>query len=222
MHLSPFTQRSPPISLPLPALIDLGAPAAPILVLLHGRGATEEDLFPLGRMLHPEATIVAPRAPFEAAPWGYGPGWAWYRFLSGTTPEPESFTEGQQRLDEFLAALPGHLDRPDAPLLLGGFSQGGTSSLAWALRHPGLVAKVLVFSGFLATHPMVAVTPATVATTPIWWGHGTADPAIPFQHALLGWQQLQAAGAELTTRQYDGMGHTIGRDALREAAMFLK
>ncbi len=210
------------MSLPLTARMDAGAADAPILVLLHGRGSDESDLFPLGRMLHPTASVVAARAPFPGLPWGYGPGWAWYRFLEGTTPEPESFAAGQAELDAFLAALPAHLGRPaDTPLILGGFSQGGTSSLAWALRHPGAAAKVVVFSGFLADHPRVQVTPDTVGTTPIWWGHGTADPAIPFTHARAGWQALAAAGAALTTRQYDGMGHTIGRDALREAAAFV-
>lgn len=209
-------------ALPLPALIEPGSPDAPVVVLLHGRGASEDDLFPLGRMLHPEATVVAPRAPFPGAPWGYGPGWAWYRFVGGTTPEPESFREGQAQLDAFLEALPAHLDRQGVPLVLGGFSQGGTSSLAWSLRHPGRVAKVVVFSGFVADHPEVAVRPDTVGTTPIWWGHGTADPAIPFAHAEAGWRALEAAGAALTSRRYDGMGHTIGRDALREAAAFVQ
>jgi phospholipase/carboxylesterase len=210
------------MSLPLHALIDTGDADAPILVLLHGRGSSEDDLFPLGRMLHPTATIVAPRAPFPGAPWGYGPGWAWYRFVGGTTPDAASFAAGQAQLDAFLAVLRNHLDRPSAPLILGGFSQGGTSSLAWALRHPGEASKVVVFSGFVANHPSVTVAPETVGTTPIWWGHGTADPAIPFAHAEDGWAQLSSAGATLTAARYDGMGHTISRQTLADAAEFVQ
>lgn len=210
------------MTLPLHALIEPGDPGSPILVLLHGRGSNEEDLFPLGRMLHPTATIVAPRAPFPGAPWGYGPGWAWYRFIGGTTPEPTSFAEGQAQLDAFLEALPAHLGQTATPLILGGFSQGGTSSLAWALRHPGSAAKVLVFSGFVADHPSVVVIPERVGTAPIWWGHGTADPAIPFMHAEQGWAALEAAGAQLTTARYEGMGHTIGRQTLADAAEFVQ
>ncbi len=195
---------------------------APILVLLHGRGADEGDLGPVGRMIADHATIVTPRAPFPAAPWGYGPGWAWYRFLSGTTPEPESFAAGQARLDEFLEALPGLLGLPSAPMLLGGFSQGGTSSLAWALRHPGRARAVLVFSGFLANHPMVRATPETVAGTPIWWGHGIDDTAITFDAAEAGWRTLEAAGADLETHAYPETGHTIVRDELLSAAAFLE
>lgn len=205
------------------ALIANGAPEAPVLVLLHGRGSDERDLFPIGRELHSDATIVSLRAPFEAAPWGYGPGWAWYRFVGGTTPEPDSFIAGQQALDGFFQELPARLGRDVAAgdLILGGFSQGGTSSLAYALRHPGAVRGVLVFSGFLATHPSVEATPERVGTTPIWWGHGTADAAIPYADAEVGQRALRAAGANLTAVSYPGMGHSISLPELKAAREWL-
>src|ERR1019366_6432087 len=116
-------------------MIEQGSMAGPVIVLLHGRGSDERDLFPLGRMLHADATTVSIRAPFPAAPWGYGPGYAWYRFLGGTTPEPDSFERGQDALVAFIDALPTRLARSDFPLILGGFSQGGTSSLAFMMRN---------------------------------------------------------------------------------------
>jgi phospholipase/carboxylesterase len=207
---------------PLTALISEGDADAPVIVLLHGRGSDERDLFALGRELHPRATVVSVRAPFPAAPWGYGPGWAWYRFMGGTTPEPESFERGQVALAGFLDGLPARLGRPiPAPsLILGGFSQGGTSALAFALRHPGRVGAVLVFSGFLASHPSVAVPQGL--STPIWWGHGTADGAIPYANGEAGWQALLAAGAALTTASYPGMGHTISAEELSDAATWVQ
>jgi phospholipase/carboxylesterase len=210
------------MSLPLQYLVDEGSPDAPLLVLLHGRGADERDLVPLGRELSATATVVAPRAPFPAAPWGYGPGWAWYRFISGTTPEPASFEAGQEQLATFLRDLPAYLGREGAPLLVGGFSQGGTSSLAWAIRHPRSAAGVLVFSGFLASHPSVRLGAGAVNELPIWWGHGTADPAIPFTHAEAGWDALRQAGAALESHRFEGMGHTISRTSVDLAAEFVR
>jgi phospholipase/carboxylesterase len=183
---------------------------APALVLLHGRGSDERDLFPLGRMLHPDATIVSVRAPFPAAPWGYGPGYAWYRYIGGTTPEPESFEWGQQSLTAFLETLPERFGGLTGGIILGGFSQGGTTALGQLLRHPGSVKGVMVCSGFLADHPSVAATPAAVGATPIFWGHGTADQAIPHRFGADGQDALRAAGAKLTAHSYEGMGHTIG------------
>jgi phospholipase/carboxylesterase len=210
------------MSLPLHYLTEPGAADGPLLVLLHGRGSDERDLVPLGRLLSPTATIVAPRAPFPGAPWGYGPGWAWYRFISGTTPEPDSFETGQERLATFLRDLPASMGRTGAPLIVGGFSQGGTSALAWALRHPGQAAGVVVFSGFIADHPSVRVTPDTASQQPIWWGHGTADAAIPFVHAEAGWAQLTAMGAPLEQHRFEGMGHSISREAVDRAAAFVR
>ena len=195
---------------PLHALTLEGDPEAPALVLMHGRGSDERDLFPLGRMLHPHATIVSVRAPFPAAPWGYGTGYAWYRYIAGTTPDPESFEWGQQSLTAFLETLPARFDGLPGGIILGGFSQGGTTALGQLRRHPGSVRGVMVCSGFLADHPSVTVTPATVGTTPIFWGHGTDDMAIPHEHGAAGQHALRMADARLTSHSYEGMGHTIG------------
>ncbi len=198
-------------------MIDRGPETGPVIVLLHGRGSDERDLFPLGKMLDPEATTVSVRAPFDAAPWGYGPGYAWYRFLGGTTPESESFEAGQDLLAQFIDSLPAKLGRKDTRIILGGFSQGGTSALAYLMRHPGSVRGVMVFSGFLADHPSVAVTAERVGTTPIFWGHGTADMAVPYEAAEAGWATLKAANANLEAHSYRGMTHTISEEELRDA-----
>jgi phospholipase/carboxylesterase len=205
----------------LETLIDIGPDGGPVLVLLHGRGSDERDLFPLGRVLHPDATTVSVRAPFPAAPWGYGPGYAWYRFLGGTTPESESFAQGQDALGALIAALPSQLRRTNPRLILGGFSQGGTSALAFMMRNPGRVHAVMVFSGFLADHPSVAVTHERVRNTQIFWGHGTADSAVPYAAAEAGWQALRAAGAMLEARSYRAMSHTISEEEMRDAKAWL-
>jgi phospholipase/carboxylesterase len=199
-----------------------GEPDAPALVLLHGRGSDERDLFPLGRMLHPDATIISVRAPFPAAPWGYGPGYAWYRYMGGTTPEPESFEWGQQSLRAFLETLPERFGGLPGGIILGGFSQGGTTALGQLLRHPGSLRGVIVCSGFLPDHPSVSTTPDTVGTTPLFWGHGTADAAIPHEFGAAGQRALREAGAVLSAHSYEGMGHTIGSAEVADLKRWLE
>ncbi|MBV9774717.1 MAG: alpha/beta fold hydrolase [Gemmatimonadetes bacterium] len=189
---------------------------APLLVLLHGRGSNEQDLMGLQPHLPQGVIVVSPRAPFSGMPWGYGPGWAWYRFLGEDRPEPESFEAAQGELGEFLRELPGALPVKPGALTLGGFSQGGTMSLAYALRNPGVVPGVLNLSGFLANHPSVSATPETVRGTRIFWGHGTADGNIPWELAQAGRAKLEAAGADLEARDYR-MGHTISGEELADA-----
>ncbi len=191
------------------------AEGAPVLVLLHGRGSDENDLLGLADHLPPTWTVITPRAPFSGLPWGYGPGFAWYQFQGGARPESTSFEESQVRLGEFLAALPAHLGSSLGPIVLGGFSQGGTVSLGHALRRPGSVPLVVNLSGFLPEHPSVEVTPSTVAGTEVFWGHGTLDPNIPYQLATAGWDRLRQAGARLTAQSYR-IGHTISEPELAD------
>src|SRR5688500_3530433 len=133
--------------------IDRSDDPSTVVVLLHGRGSDRFDLLGLRRGLPPEVTIVTPEASFPGSPWGYGPGWAWYRYLGEDRPDPETFSESQRQLGEFLSSLPDLLNFKPGHLVVGGFSQGGTMSLAYGLSKPGAVTAVLNFSGFLANHP---------------------------------------------------------------------
>lgn len=194
---------------------------ASVIVLLHGRGSDRFDLLGLGRGLPAGAIIVTPQAPFPGAPWGYGPGWAWYRYLGDDRPEPESFEESQKLLEAFLIGLPDELGVRPGHLVLAGFSQGGTMSLAQGLRRPGAIPSVINFSGFLANHPSVVVTPETVRGTRIFWGHGVDDPAIPFAFATAGRARLSEAGADLTAEDFP-IAHSISPEELQAARRWIE
>lgn len=191
------------------------------LVLLHGRGANESDLAPLGRELAEGSALVLPRAPHPGAPWGYGPGWAWYRYEGEDRPEVESFRTSQEALSELLTGLPDVLGYTPGRVVLGGFSQGGTMSLGFALQNPGVIRHVMVFSGFLPDHPDITTTPETVAGSDFWWGHGTQDPAVYHQLAVRGRSALRGAGADLEARDYP-MGHGISPQELEDASEWLR
>jgi phospholipase/carboxylesterase len=197
------------------------ADGAPVIVLLHGRGSDRLDLLGLRRGLPEEAVLITPQAPFPGGPWGYGGGWAWYRYLGEDRPEPESFDASQRALGEFLEGIPAMLPVRAGPLVLGGFSQGGTMSLGYALRNPGTVPFVLNFSGFLPRHASVRVTPDSVAGTRIFWGHGSSDPSIPLSMAERGRAALREVDADLTDPTYP-IGHWIEPGELAEATAWLR
>lgn len=185
------------------------ADGVPVVVLLHGRGADRHDLFGLRGRMPSGWAVVAPDAPHEGGPWGYGPGRAWYRYLGRNRPEPTSFRSSLDALADLLGELRAVLGVEPGPIALGGFSQGGTVSLGYGLtRRAPHVDRIFNLSGFLADHPEVAATPASVEGLRLFWGHGTADPSIPFELALEGRALLQDAGADLTVRDY-AMGHGI-------------
>ena len=120
-----------------------GAPEG-ALVLLHGRGADEYDLFPLLDALDPERRLlgITPRGPLSLPPGGAH----WYRLGGIPTPDPGTFFPTFEAAAAFLDGLPVPIDR----IVLGGFSQGAVMS--WAL---GLgagrprPAAIMALSGFM-------------------------------------------------------------------------
>ena len=97
-------------------------------------------------------------------------------------------------MDEFLESIDEKMGFRAGPLVLGGFSQGGTTSLAFAISRPGRVDGVVVLSGFLATGRAACRESGRSGDTPVFWAHGTQDPAVPFSLAVDGWRRLNEAG----------------------------
>lgn len=191
---------------------------APVLVLLHGRGADEHDLAGLRQILPGSWPLITPRAPFSGIPWGYGAGWAWYRYLHEDRIDEAAMAHSLSALDDLLGRLPEILGQEPGPVVLGGFSQGGTTSMTYALARPGQIAAVLNFSGFLPGH----VDPAATADPPpMFWGHGLHDPAIPHRLAVSGRARLRAAGVSMTTGDY-AIGHWIVPEEIEAAVRMVE
>ena len=197
---------------------------APVAVLLHGRGSHRGDLQALAPLLPPGTVVVTPEAPHPGAPWGYGPGWAWYRYAGEDRVEWDTLSESLEALDGFLEALPSLLPIRPGPLFLGGFSQGGTTSLAWALtRRSGSprIAGVLNFSGFLAAVPQVEAHLASAEGLDVFWGHGIRDPNIPHVLGVRGRQRLVDSAARVEARDY-AIGHWIEPEEMVDASRWME
>lgn len=194
---------------------------ATVAVLLHGRGSHKGDLQALGPLLPDNWILVTPQAPFPGAEWGYGEGWAWYRYVEDDGVAPETLAESVTLLDGFLDALADVVGVTPGRIVLGGFSQGGTTSLAYALQHPGVLTAVLNFSGFLAAGIEAPGPLPRDAATPVFWGHGVKDGNIPIALAERGRQRLEAAGVPLLMRTYP-IGHWMHPDAVHEALAMVR
>ena len=181
---------------PEPPLVALwrepaGEPAG-ALVLLHGRGADEHDLFPLLDLLDPERRLlgVTPGGPHHLPPGGRH----WYALGGIPTPDPTTFAATAPRLAALLDGLPVPMDR----VVLGGFSQGTVMSYAMSLgpgrpRPAGLVAM----SGFLPRVEGWPLEPERLRGVPVGIAHGSLDPVIPAQFAAEAEATLTAAGADV-------------------------
>jgi phospholipase/carboxylesterase len=191
-----------------------GEPAG-VLVLLHGRGADERDLFPLLDVLDPARRLlgVTPRGPLSLPPGGAH----WYAFQEVGYPDPATFFETYRGLTEWLDGLGFEPERT----VLGGFSQGAVMTYALGLGSGRPRPEALVaLSGFMPTVPGFELS-LEPTLPPVAIGHGTYDPVISVEFSRRARELLEAAGGEVLYREYP-LPHAVDPGFLAELAPWLE
>ena len=185
------------------------------LVLFHGRGTDEHDLFPLLDALDPERRLlgVTPRGPLQLPPGGNH----WYVIRELGYPDRETFTASYTRASAWLDGL----GVPPERLVIGGFSQGAVMSHALGLgsdrpRPAGIIA----LSGFIPTVDGFTLD-LERPLPPIAVGHGTYDPVIGVEWGRDAKERLEAAGADVLYRE-SPLPHTVDPDFLAELRPWLR
>jgi phospholipase/carboxylesterase len=195
------------------------AEAEGALVLFHGRGADENDLFPLLDALDPERRLlgVTPRGPLSLPPGGAH----WYALGGLGTPDRDTFMPTFERTIRWLDALAAATGIPPERTVLGGFSQGTAMAYAFGLsqgraRPAGLIA----LSGFV---PTVAGLELDLGRPlpPVAIGHGTLDPVIGVEWSRQARELLERAGADVLYREYP-LPHTIDPEYVSALAAWLR
>jgi phospholipase/carboxylesterase len=167
-------------------------PPRGLLVLNHGRGTDEHDLFPLAGLFDPKQRlhVVTPRAPYE-----FEGGYRWYATTAPGVPEPESFKAAYARLAELHDELWERTGLQPAQTVLGGFSQGASMSYALGLgADRPAPAGILAMSGFMPVVDGWVPSTSDRKGTKVLISHGTNDPVLDVAHAHLARDELQAAG----------------------------
>jgi phospholipase/carboxylesterase len=177
-----------------------------LLVLLHGRGADEHDLFPLLDLLDPERRLlgVTARGPLSLPPGGAH----WYAVREIGYPDPATFLPTFEAISEWLDALGAETGLAPERTVLGGFSQGAVMSyaLGLALTRPR-PAAIVALSGFI---PAVDGFELDLERPlpPVAIGHGTLDPVIEVDWGRRAKEILEAAGAQVLYREYP-LSHAV-------------
>lgn len=156
----------------------------PLLIMLHGYGSNEQDLFSFAQELPSELLIVSVRAPLSL---GFG-SYAWYSInFEADRDNFSNLEEANTALKSIDAFIDGLLDKykPDPTrIFLMGFSQGTILSLAYALNHPGKIQHVIALSGYvnqkLIKMPLEA---SNYKDLDVFASHGSVDQVIPVEWA---------------------------------------
>jgi phospholipase/carboxylesterase len=188
-----------------------GDPAG-ALVLFHGRGADEFDLYPLLDILDPEHRLlgVTPRGPLSLPPGGAH----WYAFMKVGYPEPATFWNTYREVGEW---LDGFLDDHGIGYdrtVLGGFSMGAVMTYAFTLgAGRPRPAAAIPLSGFIPTVDGFEVDLGGLP--PFAIGHGAYDPVISVEFSRQARQLLEEHGASVLYREYP-LPHAIDPGFLME------
>ena len=181
------------------------AAAKAVLIMLHGRGASAENILSLVPELdQPDFAYLAPQAA--------GNTWYPYRFLEPREKNEPHLTSALATISGLVEHVLGQGFGPEQIGLLG-FSQGACLAVEWAARNPRRYGGVFVLSGGLIGDVLTPI-PGSLDGTPAFFGCSDVDFHIPKERVTESAEMLRTMNAEVTVRLYPGMGHTINEDEI--------
>ena len=188
------------------------------LVLFHGRGTSEHDLYPLLDALDPQRRRlgVTLRAPLTLPPGGFH----WYVVKQVGYPDPTTFLPTYATVSEWLDAFADETGIPPERTVLGGFSQGAVMSYALGLgRARPRPEAIVAMSGFV---PQVDGFELDLSEPlpPVAIAHGAYDPVISVEFGRQARQVLEDAGADVCYHE-GPYPHAVDPQFLGEAAALL-
>ena len=194
----------------------------PVLILLHGYGSDERDLFELKNSLPKNFLIISARAPY-ALPNG---GYEWYEMIDAKGQHdgnPQQLANSRNLITKFIGQVIEKYKADPAQVYLAGFSQGAIMSYQVGLTAPGKVAGIGVLSGTIypSLKPLIK-NDAALKKLRMFIANGTADNRIPFASGKAAVDYLHGLGLKPQLHQYPGMGHTISKDVLNDFVQWLK
>ena len=194
-----------------PVVTTYGAsdPAAPLVVLLHGRGSDEQEILALAQHLPDGPQYAAVRAPIAE-----GGGFAWFANRGIGRPVATSL---RSTMDWFRVWL-DDVAPAGRPVVLVGFSGGAAFAGGLVLDDPARYSGAGILYGTLPFDAGVPVEPGRLEGVSVFVAQGDADLVIPRELLDRTWTYLHdEAGADLTAHRGQG-GHGITPAALRELA----
>ncbi|TGK90158.1 esterase [Leptospira bourretii] len=193
----------------------------PLLLLLHGVGSNEEDLFSLSNYLPDSLLVVSLRGPISLGPNSFG----WYEVLF-TTGQPkinlEQEKESRKLLLDFLDYLKLNHQYDESNVWTCGFSQGAIMSYSIGLLYPEKIKGIIALSGRLLEEnkEMIKITDDLLKKK-IFISHGTKDRVLSVEYARSVKQYLESIGIRPHYQEYEE-GHSINREMLKDLIQWLE
>lgn len=184
--------------------------ATAAMILIHGRGATAEDILSLSAPLsYAGLAYLAPQAE----------DYTWYpnRFIFPAEQNEPYLSGAIAKVDSIVKEIESKNISPEK-IFIGGFSQGACLASEYVIRNPKRYAGLFVFSGgYIGKLNLEREANGDLQNTPVFIGCSDIDPHIPLQRVQETAKLLQSMNAEVTEKIYPTMGHTINDDEIELA-----
>jgi len=207
---------------------ETGPDPAHSIIWLHGLGADGNDFAPIvPELVDPEwpaLRFVFPHAPIQPVSINNGvPMRAWYDIAVVDLLARQDEAGVRRSIDAVEALIAREHERGvgSEHIGLAGFSQGGAIALAAGLRHAQTLAGIVALSTYVPIHATLAAErSAANAATPIFWGHGSADPIVPVQRGVESRDLLLGMGYRVDWHVYP-MAHAVCIDEIVDLRAWL-
>lgn len=193
-----------------------------LLVLMHGVGSNERDLFGLAPYVPPQFHVISLRAPFAMGQGAY----AWFQFTVDADGTRHIHVPQEQQaralVQQTVQACAEQLGIPAQRIVLGGFSQGGIMALSQLLTQPQTLRGVLIWHSRLLPEIASLHAPAQAFDgKSAWVSHGTYDNVIPLTSAHAIRDRLAQLPLQLSYQEYPG-AHEIRPEELGASMQWLQ
>jgi len=192
----------------------------PCIVLLHGYGSNEEDLFSFVPYLPSEYTIISFRAPISLEMGGYAWSNIHYDDLRGKNTVFLEAKESLRLIKESIDLSIVHFNIDNSDISLIGFSQGCMLSWAMTINHPDLIRRAVTLSGYIIPE-LINVSLENVSKLLIFNSHGILDQMIPIDKARKSIDLIKKNNSKIIYKEYNE-GHGISQENFSDFLNWIK
>ncbi|WP_452220754.1 alpha/beta hydrolase [Lacinutrix salivirga] len=194
---------------------------APLLILFHGYGSDENDLFSFASELPEELFIISVRAPYAMQPYGN----AWYAINfdaeKGKWSDNEQAIESRDEIAKFIDEAVENYPVNKNNVSLLGFSQGTILSYAVALSYPEKINNVIALSGYVNEDLFDVKDASAYKHLNFYCSHGSVDQVIPVDWARQAPKFLSALNINHQYSEFP-VGHGVAPQNFYELKEWLK
>lgn len=194
---------------------------AKLVVMMHGFGSNDADLFSLAPYFPEDYIVVSLQAPVHLG----GTSYQWFTIINGNNISIEKqeaeVNNSEALIVSTIKILQEKYNVPAERTFIGGFSQGGIMSYQIGLKDPSIANGIFVMSGRMLSYLKASTDKLPASGLNIFIGHGEQDNVLNFTEATNAKLWLENRKYKVTFKSYKGLPHSIAQEEIKDVLDFI-